>query len=480
MIPLGLLGILLVVAIPLVALAERRRIPYPIVLVLGGLPLGYFAHFARFHADPHEVLLAFLPPLLYAEALGAPLDQMRRRIVWIVGLSIGLVMLTAAAVTGVVQVLAPWMTLPAAVLLGAIVSPTDAVAAAPVLARLGVARPTLAIVKGESLLNDAAALVLYAAAFSAASAGHFSGREIGLELFLAIFLSPLVGAAFAVAAALAWRRIRTPHLQTAISIILPWVAYLAADYVHASGVVAVVTAGFFVSAQGQRDMLPAARLISTGFWETSIFVVNAIVFVLVGVALHGALVSFMTYHQSLLLVVGVIAAVVLTRYAWVALQTLAFQLAGKKVDWRESTIVAWCGMRGGVSAALALALPTLLGDTQFIARDTVVLITFAVIFVTLIGQSSTLPWLLRKLGSKPASRGDAERELVANESPIMYGHLEYFKSNAVGAERKLYADLRDRGDIDDVELNRIGFGLDLIESGRRAIVEGKTLEDDSD
>jgi len=93
-------------------------------------------------------------------------------------------------------------------------------------------------------------------------------------------------------------------------------------------------------------MLPAARLISTGFWETSIFVVNAIVFVLVGVALHGALVSFMTYHQSLLLVVGVIAAVVLTRYAWVALQTLAFQLAGKKVDWRESTILAWCGMRG--------------------------------------------------------------------------------------------------------------------------------------
>jgi len=137
-------------------------------------------------------------------------------------------------------------------------------------------------------------------------------------------------------------------------------------------------------------------------------------------------------------------------------------------------------MRGGVSAALALALPTLLGDTKFIARDTVVLITFAVIFVTLIGQSSTLPWLLRKLGAKPLSRSDDQRELVATESPIMYDHLEYFGSGAVGAERKVYADLRDRGEIDDVELNRIGFGLDLVESGRRAIIEGKSLEDDAD
>ncbi|MGR4064913.1 MAG: cation:proton antiporter [Vulcanimicrobiaceae bacterium] len=478
MIPLGLLGVLLVVAIPLVALAQRRRIPYPIVLVLGGLPLGYFAHFARFHADPHEVLLAFLPPLLFAEALGAPLDVMRRRIVLIAGLAIGLVLVTAGAVAGVVQVIAPWMTLPAAVLLGAIVSPTDAVAAAPVLARLGVAQKTLAIVKGESLLNDAVALVLYAAAFSAAGAGHFSGRAIGIELFLAIFLSPLIGAAFAVAAALAWRRIKTPHLQTAISIILPWVAYMAADYVHASGVVAVVTAGFVVSARGQRDMLPAARLISTGFWETSIFIVNAIVFVLVGVALHSAFVAFREYHQSLVLIASVILTVLLTRYAWVALQTLAFQLAGRKVDWRESTIVAWCGMRGGVSAALALALPTLLGDRSFIARDTVVLVTFAVIFVTLVGQGSTLPWLLRKLGARSPSAPETGRTIVATESPIMHGHLEYFDAAAIAAERALYVAVRNRDEIDDAELNRIQFAFDLIQSGRRLMLEGKSLDDE--
>ena len=222
---LGIAGLLIAIAIPLVALARRFDIPYPIVLVFGGLILGFFTGPVQAQPDPKIILLAFLPPLLYAEAIAAPLDEMRAQAGWIAGLAIGLVVVTAGVVAVVAARLAPELTWPAAFLLGAIVAPTDAVAAAPILARFGIARRIAGTLQGESLLNDAVALVLYALAFGIISSGTIDGA-VAADLALAFIGSPIVGAAVGLVAAYAWRMIRDAHLQTAISILVPFAAYL--------------------------------------------------------------------------------------------------------------------------------------------------------------------------------------------------------------------------------------------------------------
>ena len=470
-------GILVVLAVPLVALAHRWRIPYPIVLVFGGLVLGFLNRPPQLHSNPQELLLVFLPPLLYVETLTVSLDEIRRQAGWIAGLAIGLVLVTAGAVAVVAHQLAPEFPWASAILLGAIVAPTDAVAASPVMARLGIARPIVAILQGESLLNDAIALVLYALAFDAITIGTFSPGTATVDLLLAVFGSPLVGLVFGFLAAWAWRTVSDARLQTTISILLPFVTYLAADRLGMSGVVAVVAAGFVANARTPRDMLPEARLISSGFWETIVFLVNVIVFIMIGFALHHAFNTLEHHHEAIWTAIAVVAVVIAVRFAWVYGAGLVARLSGRSIDWRGAFVVAWSGMRGGVSAALALALPAFVGDRLFVERDIVVIATFSVIFVTLVGEGLMLGSIVRWVRPPRENVAAVQREVLSTVPTDLTHHIRGIEHELVVAERDSFFAMRARGEIEDDVLTRMQYALDLIEAGRRAFLEGKPWED---
>jgi CPA1 family monovalent cation:H+ antiporter len=477
MLSLMIAGLLLAISIPLVALARRFDIPYPIALVAGGLLLSVATGYVPAKVDPHVILFVFLPPLLYAEAISAPIDEMRRQAGWIAGLAFGLVLATAAAVAAVAVRLAPELDLAGAVLLGAIVAPTDPVAAAPVIARFGIARRILATLQGESLLNDALALVMYAIAFGVITSGTFARGEIAWDLALAFIGSPIVGLLVGYVASVAWRTIRDARLQMAISILVPFVAYLAADRLQMSGVVAVVVAGFYVNARSSRDMLPSTRVISTGFWETMVFLVNAVVFMLVGFALHVAWNTFRAHRDVLPAVAAVVAVVLLVRFAWVFGVGAAVRAAGKPVDWRGAFTIAWCGMRGGISAALAIALPTAIEDRLFVERDIIVTATFAVIFFTLIGEGLTLPWIIDRVKPEKVDPVAEGRDVLEGVSTPVSDRVIGISGDLVTSERKTFANLHGQGRIDDVVHARFEHAIDFIDAGRRALIEGDPFGD---
>jgi monovalent cation/hydrogen antiporter len=312
---------LLIAAIPLVGLARRWKIPYPIVLVIGGLGLGFVPGLPRIELSPDLVLLIFLPPLLYWESITAPTDEMRAnaRMIW--PLAIGLVILTTAVVALVAHALVPALGWAAAFVLGAVVAPTDEIAAVPVAERLGVPRHVIAIIDGEALLNDAGSLVIYAAAVAAVVSGTFSWALASLQFVLAAVGAVAIGLAAGGAAILAWRQFQDTRLQAVISVLLPFVAYVPAQQLQLSGVLAVVTAGVFVNRYTPLVMTPSSRLQVVGWWETTVFLANAVVFILVGMQLHGlvgaALGHGHSWSQLLWVAAAVNAAIVVVRFGWV-------------------------------------------------------------------------------------------------------------------------------------------------------------------
>jgi CPA1 family monovalent cation:H+ antiporter len=474
---LQIAGLLLAISVPLVALARRFAIPYPIVLVAGGLVVSICIGNVPVHIDPHVVMLIFLPPLLYAEAISAPIDEMRRQAGWIAGLAFGLVIVTAAAVAAVGVALAPELSLTAAILLGAIVAPTDPVAAAPVVARFGIARRIIATLQGESLLNDALALVMYTIAFGVIASGTFVRGEVALDLVLAFVGSPIVGFLIAYSASVLWRMIRDARLQMAVSILVPFVAYLAAERLHMSGVVAVVVAGFYVNARSSRDMTPSTRIISTGFWETMVFLVNAVVFMAVGFALHVAWNTFRLHRDVGATAIAVVAVVVIIRFLWVFGVGAAVRTTGRPVDWRGAFTIAWCGMRGGVSAALALALPAVIEDRFFVERDIIVIVTCAVILVTLVGEGLTLPWIIEHVRPEQLDKAEEGRVTLDGVSTPVSDRVIAIGDELIANERLTFARLHHEGEIDDTVYARFDHAIDFIDAGRRALLEGDPFED---
>jgi Na+/H+ antiporter len=519
---IGLLVALLVVAIPLVALAKRVNISYPIVLVLSGLVLGFIPGLPKIQLDPDVVLLTFLPPLLYWEAITAPTDVMLENAGQIAVLAIGLVVVTTVAVALVAHAIVPEMPWPVAFVLGAIVSPTDELAAVPVLERFRLPRHVVAIVDGESLLNDATALVIYAVALGVASSGVFNPGGTLLQFAVTVIGSTAIGLIAGRIAVELWRRIKDKQLQGVISVTLPFLAYLPAVHFGLSGVLAVVTAGVYANHFTPKVMTAASRTQIVGFWNTLVFIVNAVLFLLVGLQLNDVA-SRAFAHESWQPVIGYAIAVnvviIIVRLVLVVLAEYAPTAAPPDhaaPDWKNALVVGWSGLRGAVSLAAALAIPNVLPNgEQFPHRDMIIFVTFTVILVTLVGGGLTLPSVVRFLrieagneerdeirlalrrSSEAALKriGELEREgrIDAGHADLMRRQFQHkvdaqsagddderaaeharhaeAEREVIAAQRKAVIDMRDRGEIDNVVLRRLQSNLDLTASRSTLNVE---------
>src|SRR5215218_3183478 len=370
---------------------------------------------------PELVLVLFLPPLLYSAAFFANLSDLRRDMRAISLLAIGLVLATTCAVACVAHELIDGLSWAAAFTLGAIVAPTDPLAATAIARRQRAPRRIVSIIEGESLINDGTALVAYKVAAAAAVGGGFSILDAGLEFVLDATGGILLGLAVGALIAEIRRRLDDIPVEITISLLSGYAAYLPAEQIGVSGVLAAVTTGVVVGWKAPRISTARMRLQGYAVWDTLVFLLNALLFVLIGLQLP--LIIDGLAGEPALTLVGQAAAigvtVTLTRIAW--LNTTVFviraldrrpQQRERRADWRVRMIVGWSGMRGSVSLAAALAL-----DPDFPQRDVVLLMTFSVIVATLIVQGLTLPMLMRRLGVRSDDVEERE-ELLGRRAAV--------------------------------------------------------------
>jgi CPA1 family monovalent cation:H+ antiporter len=413
---------LLFVIIPLVALARRLSIAYPIVLVLSGLLIGFVPGLPAIPLQPDLVLLIFLPPLLYWEALSAPLVAIRRNARTVSALVVGLVVATTLVVGVVAHALIPRLPWAAAFAIGAIVSPTDAVAFAPIAARISIPPRIIAIIEAEGLLNDATALILYTSAVAALVSGAYRPGEVVLAFAGSSIFAIALGLTVGVLIAAVWKRVRDPDLQAATALIAPYVAYLPAHYFNISAVLSVVTASLYLNRYAVSAMTPDARQRSNNIGKTISFLMNATIFLLVGLQLHPALVTLSVYSrtQIFLYALAVAATVIVVRFAWIFGMGVVSRRRtpdyARGDDWKLRVIASWAGFRGGISLAAALALPiTIAAGVPFPRRQLIIFLVFGVIFVTLVGQGLTFPWLLRALRLSDDNREQREMRFALSQ-----------------------------------------------------------------
>ncbi len=403
---------LLVAVVVLSALATRLGVPYPIVLVLGGLVMGFVPGVPDVRLAPELVLVVFLPPLLYSSAFFASLRDLRADARTITLNATGLVLFTAVAVAVVVHLCVDDLPWAVCFVMGAIVAPTDPVAATTIARRLGVPRRMINNLEGESLVNDATALVAYKIALGAVGGAAFSVLGATVEFFLAALGGVAIGLVVAKLIAEVRRRLDDPPVEITISLLSGYAAYVPADRVGASGVVAAVTTGIAVGWWAPSIASPLVRQQGLALWELLTFLLNALLFVLIGLQLPTILDEL--GGTLPLWVLGTAAAVcvvvIVTRIVWIFGMTVVIRTLdrresqrARRASWQVRLIGGWSGMRGAVSLAAALALP---GDTP--QRDLLLFITFSVILVTLVVQGLTLPLMIRSLGVR--DDGGAEQE----------------------------------------------------------------------
>jgi Na+/H+ antiporter len=389
----------------LLVLAPFLRIPFPILLVIGGLAIAFVPGLPRFELPPDLVLIGFLPPLLYSAAFFTPLRELRRNVQPIATLSIGVVAATMVGVATVAHYVVdlPWA---AAFVLGAVVSPTDPIAATSIASRLGAPRRTVAVVEGEALVNDATALVFYRAAVVAAVAGTFSLWDAAGELLLSAVGGILIGLAVGYVVRQVRLRLNHPPTEITVSLLTGYLAYLPAEALGVSAVLAAVTVGIYMGWHTPELTTAETRLQGIAFWSIFTFALNAVLFTLVGLQLPAVLdgIEAWSWGERLRDAAAVCGAVVLIRFlltvpfAYLPPALLGMRRRGVPAAWREGVIVAWSGLRGAVSLAAALAIPLSTdAGTPFPARELIIFLAFCVILFTLVVQGLSLPFVIRAL-----------------------------------------------------------------------------------
>jgi monovalent cation/hydrogen antiporter len=504
--------VLLAAVATLATLANRIKVPYPILLVLGGLALGFVPGLPRVELDPDVVFLLFLPPLLYVSALFTSWRDFRANLRPISLLAVGLVLMTTCAVAAVAHwaVELPWA---AAFALGAIVSPTDAIAATAVAQRLGVPRRIVTILEGESLVNDATGIVAYRIAVVAVVAGTFSLWEAGVQFIVGAVGGIAVG--LAVGWAVLWARRHVsedPSVQNTVSLLTPFAAYLLAEepshYVwhsllhlpgefHFSGVLSVVVAGLYLGRRAPYVISPETRLQGYAFWELVTFLLNGLIFSLIGLQLGSIVGGLSEYSATTLVLFGglISLTVILVRIVWVFSATYVPRWASRSISerdpsppWQAVSVVSWTGMRGVISLAAALALPlTTATGAPFPERDLILFLTFCVILATLVVQGLSLPALIRAFGLE--DDGSQDREEVIGRIEVAEAALarieELLEENVVQEDtgerlRGIYNYRRSRfsarfdGDKDGLEERSAAFQRlmrDLLQTQRRVLIE---------
>ena len=422
LVAIELVFLLLIVVTALAILARRVGLPYPILLVIGGLLLGLVPGLPRIQLEPDLVFLIFLPPILFAAGYFTSIRDIRANARKIGLLAVALVIVTAAAVAFVVQALVPGVGWAAAFALGAIVAPPDAVAATAIFRRLGVPRRIVTILEGESLINDATALVLFRTAVVVAAGGSLTVAGLASSFVV----TAIGGIAFGLVVGwvVAWvtHRVDDPVFSIVITFLAPIAAYLPAERFGFSGVLATVAAGLWLGGHSGRAFSSGVRVAGVAAWQVLLFLINGMVFILIGLQLPdvlGELSDGRSPADLLGLAAAVCLTVILVRIVWVFASIyvpyrLSPSMHGEPGPARSGIfLVSWAGMRGVVSLAAALALPHTLSDgSPFPERSLLVFLAFSVILVTLVGQGLTLPFVVRRLGIT-ADGGDEEEETRA-------------------------------------------------------------------
>jgi monovalent cation/hydrogen antiporter len=418
------LGLILAVA-TMLAIAPTLRIPYPILLVIGGLALGVLPGMPEFELQPGLVFYGVLPPLLYSSAFFTSLRELRVSARPIGLLAVGLVVVTTVGVAVVAHEFIGGLSWSSAFVLGAIVSPTDPVAATSIARRFGVPAKLVRIVEGESLVNDGTGLVLYRVAVAAVIAGSFSAYyTAGLFVVSA-------GGGIAIGLVVGWlirqirRRLDNPPAEITISLLTGYVAFIPADLMGVSAVLAAVTAGVYLGWHTPELTSPQVRLQGIAVWEIVQYLLNALLFVLIGLQLPVVVDALGDLPAATLVGYGVVvsATVIVLRFAWVfAVLHAPKWIARRMSNWRGAVFLSWAGMRGAVSLAAALALPLETdAGAAFPGRDLILFLTFAVILATLVGMGLTLPLVIRALGLEDdgiEAREDAKARIHASTAAL--------------------------------------------------------------
>jgi len=527
---------LLVAVVALAIIAPRLHIPYPILLVLGGLLLGFVPGLPRFTLDPDVVFLLFLPLLLSSSAWQTSWRDFHANLRPISLLAFGMVLLTTIVVAVVVHVLIPGLPWAVAFVLGAIVSPTDAVAATAIAQRLGIPQRIVTILEGESLVNDATGLVAYRFAVAAVVTGVFSLGEASLQFVVVSVGGIALGLVAGWGLSYVHRWLDNPPLEITVTLVTPFAVYLLGEEVlHVSGVLATVTTGLYLTWRAPTFFSSGTRLQAEAVWAMLIFLLNGLVFILIGLQLPGILAILNTTiaQRSPILLVWYAAlvslTVILVRLVWVFPQALLPRLLSRRLrehdpypGWRTVVLIGWTGMRGVVSLAAALALPEVTAEgAAFPERAFVIYLTFGVILATLVVQGLSLPLLIRGLGlhdDGASERQETQARLTAAQAALarldelasqnevsqesaqhLRKHYEaqvrsitkrfkkaedepgedhattyqQLQREALQAERSAVIGLRNRGEINDEVLRRIERELDL-EEQRLAGDVGKT------
>ena len=405
---------ILALMIGLSAIADKIRLPYPIILIAAGIAIGFIPTLPNIEINAEIIFLIFLPPLLYDAAFHISFEDFKTNINTISTLAITLVFLTAGAIAVAAHYLIPGMTWPLSFVLGSILSATDAVAAMSITKGLGLSKKTNTILEGESLLNDASALVAYRFAVAAVTGTAFVLWEATIEFVILMLGGFLVGFTLGKILAFILARVKGNNMVTiSFMLLMPFVTYQVAEELHVSGVIAVVILGLGISRFSKQIFPDALKRESKSIWDIIIFLLNGLIFILIGLQFP-YVIKDIDDHQLLpfigyALIITVVA--LLLRMARVFLQQFSlkknFEHKKRKVseqallDFKSSLIISWSGMRGIVSLAIAIGLPMTLKDgSPFPERNTIIFISVVVVLFTLIGQGLTLPWIVKKLGTE--------------------------------------------------------------------------------
>lgn len=414
---------LLLAIVFLAMLAQRLKISYPIVLVLGGLLSSFIPGLPPVRIDPELIFIIFLPPLLYDAAWQTSWKDFWRWRRVIGSFAFLIVIVTSCVVAVVSHQVIPGFTLALGFLLGGIVSPPDAVSATTILKDVQVPKRLVTIIEGESLLNDASSLIVFRFALIAITTGAFHFQDATVSFFVVIIMGTVTGLAIALVFYALHRWLpTTSNMDIVLTLIAPYVMYITAEQFHFSGVLAVVSGGLFLSTRKETILTYRSRLQGSNVWETVGFVLNGIVFLLIGLQLpylieqlgpdglmdgigYGVLITVVLIVLRILSTMG---ASVFT--VWVS---HIISTADPNPGWRGPLLLGWAGMRGVVSLAAALSIPVLLPDgTPFPQRSMILFITFVVILLTLVVQGLTLPMLVRWVDMKEMDYVTPEKQEV--------------------------------------------------------------------
>jgi CPA1 family monovalent cation:H+ antiporter len=410
---------ILAIVIGLSAFADKAKLPYPILLVIVGIAIGFIPTMKEIEINPEIIFLIFLPPLLYDASFNISPKDFKTNINTIGTLAVSLVFLTTFCIAVVAHYMIPDITWPLAFVLGAILSATDAVAAVSITKGLGIPHKTITILEGESLINDASALVAYRFAVAAVMGSAFIIWKAALQFIFLLGGGFLVGFIMAKILAFILSKVhKNVNVTISFMLLMPFIAYLVAEQFHVSGVIAVVISGLAIARFSKKIFPESLKNSSKSLWDIIIFLLNGLIFILIGLNFRYLLNDI--DNDMILPYIGyafiITIVALLIRMVRIFLQKINLQKAFKKngegkrkrkisedalLDFNNSIILSWSGMRGIVSLAIAIGLPKFLEDgTPFPERDTIIFISVAVVLFTLIGQGLTLPWIVKKLNAK--------------------------------------------------------------------------------